>query len=73
MRRIRRWLLLLLVGVPLLGSCPWSVRINHHPPERVAYRLAPRAGGVASGDTGRRFQSGEGWHSSENPVCFWNP
>jgi len=22
---------------------------------------------------GRRFQSGEGWHSSENPVCFWNP
>jgi hypothetical protein len=22
---------------------------------------------------GRRFQSGEGWHSSENPVRFWNP
>jgi hypothetical protein len=23
--------------------------------------------------TGRRWQLGEGWHSSEHPVHFWNP
>ena len=22
---------------------------------------------------GRSFQLGEGWHSSEHPVYFWNP
>jgi hypothetical protein len=26
-----------------------------------------------SGIFGRRFQLGEGWHSSEHPVHFWNP
>jgi len=24
-------------------------------------------------EAGRRYQLGEGWHSSENAVRFWNP
>ena len=32
----------------------------------------PRASSHHPTGDGRTFQLGEGWHSSENPVCFWN-
>src|SRR5262252_3834619 len=42
----------------------------------AAYRVHlanPAAMQQYSGLKGRRFQSGEGWHSSGHTVRFWNP